>query len=52
MKSPKGVISDGYQDGRLVSSENHMLAGNVYYKDIVLGENGVYRAGSVKNRAY
>ena len=52
LKSPKGVISDGYQDGRLVSSENHLLAGNVYYKDIVLGENGVYRAGSVKNRAY
>ena len=52
LKSPKGVISDGYQDGKLVSSENHLLAGNVYYKDIVLGENGVYRAGSVKNRAY
>lgn len=52
LKSPKGVISDGYQDGRLVSSENHLLSGNIYYKDIVLGENGVYRAGSVKNRAY
>ena len=49
LKSPTGVIADGYQDGKLVSSENHLL---VYYRDIVLGKNGVYQAGSVKNRAY
>lgn len=52
LKSPTGVIADGYQDGKLVSSENHLLSGNIYYRDIVLGKNGVYQAGSVKNRAY
>lgn len=51
-KQPNGIVADGYLNGLLISSENHLPSGVLYYQDIVKSSDGRYFAGSVKNKPY